>query len=507
MMRKWCTFRTIVLAMLLAVLLCGQSFFDLPGSRVLAQQQKAGNKDAKKDAKKEKKQQESDEYYQLLQLFVDTLDQIDRNYVKDVSRRELMEAAIEGMVKKLDRYSDYIPPPDMDRFRTNVENEFGGIGIRVSSENGKIIVISPLYGTPAYLGGILAGDQIIRVDGESTKGFDLSDMVKRLKGPLGSEVTLTVVHPRDGKERTITVKRTLVRVETVLGAHRTESDNWNFYADEERKIGYINITAFGRHTLEELRPALATLKQDDVQALVIDLRFNPGGLLSSAISISDLFISTGKIVSTTGRNSPHNQWNAHKTGSYEGFPMVVLVNRYSASASEIVSACLQDHQRALIVGERTWGKGSVQNIIELEGGKSALKLTTASYQRPNGKNIHRFPGAKPEDEWGVTPNDGYEVRFSAKEMEEFGTYRRQIDILRKDNPRPEGEQAPQFEDRQLNKALEFLVAKLDESEKEKAEKEKAEKEKAAKEKAEKEKAEKEKAPSLTSDIFHQPSPL
>ena len=147
--------------------------------------------------------------------------------------------------------------------------------------------------------------------------------------------------------------------------------------------------------------------------------------------------------------------------------MVVLVNRYSASASEIVSACLQDHQRALIVGERTWGKGSVQNIIELEGGKSALKLTTAGYHRPNGKNIHRFPGATPEDEWGVKPNTGYEVRFSSKELQDLGSYRRKIDILRKDNPRPEGEEAPQFDDRQLNKALDFLLTRLSEAEAEK----------------------------------------
>jgi carboxyl-terminal processing protease len=150
--------------------------------------------------------------------------------------------------------------------------------------------------------------------------------------------------------------------------------------------------------------------------------------------------------------------------------MVVLVNRYSASASEIVSACLQDHQRAMIVGERTWGKGSVQNIIELEGGKSALKLTTAGYHRPNGKNIHRFPGATPEDEWGVKPNTGYEVRFSLKELQDLGAYRRKIDVLRKDNPRPEGEEAPQFDDRQLNKALDFLFVQLSEAEAKKDEK-------------------------------------
>tara|TARA_B100000809_G_scaffold165454_1_gene162720 strand:+ start:4169 stop:5662 length:1494 start_codon:yes stop_codon:yes gene_type:complete len=481
-MRKWHLLRRIVLAILPVMLLVGSALCPLAISPVLAQQDPPGEK--KEGAEEEKtedqaneKDLESAEYFELLQLFVDTVDQIDRNYVNDVSRRELMEAAIEGMIKKLDQYSNYIPPPDMERFRSNVENEFGGIGIRISSENDKITVISPLYGTPAYKGGILAGDQITRIDGESIEQFSLEDTVKKLKGPLGSEVTLTVVHPRDGKERTITVKRELVRVETVLGARRNADDSWNYYSDEDRKVGFIQVTGFSRHTLSELRRVMATLKENDLQALVLDLRFNPGGLLSSAIAISDLFISTGRIVSTEGRNSPRNEWNAHKSGSYEGFPMVVLVNRYSASASEIVSACLQDHQRALIIGERTWGKGSVQNIIELEGGKSALKLTTAGYHRPNGKNIHRFPDATPEDEWGVKPNDGYDVRFSLKELQGLGAYRRQVDILRKDNPLPEGEAAPSFDDRQLNKAMEFLLAQLDKAEAEKGKEKKDSEEK------------------------------
>ena len=148
-----------------------------------------------------------------------------------------------------------------------------------------------------------------------------------------------------------------------------------------------------------------------MRGLILDLRFNPGGLLAAAIEVSDLFIATGRIVSTKGRNSPERVWDAQKEGTFDGFPMVVLVNRYSASASEIVAACLQDHKRAVIVGERTWGKGSVQNVIELEDGHSALKLTTAGYRRPSGKNIHRFPDAKESDEWGVMPDNGYEVKL------------------------------------------------------------------------------------------------
>lgn len=407
---------------------------------------------------------EDKEYLELLRLFVDTLDQIDRNYVEDVSRRELLEAAIEGMVNKLDQYSNYISPTEMDRFRSNVENEFGGIGIRVSSEGGKITIISPMYGTPAYKQGVLAGDEILEIEGESTKGFVLDDVVKRLKGKIGSEVTLTLKHPRDEKPRTITVRRELVRVQTVVGYRRNESDDsWIYYADDEQKIAYIHLTSFGRHTIDELRATMSQLKKDEFEALVLDLRFNPGGLLSSAIEVSDMFISSGRIVSTEGRNAPRSEWSAHKKGTFEGFPMAIVANRYSASASEIVSACLQDHKRAIVVGERTWGKGSVQNIIQLEGGKSALKLTTAGYRRPSGTNIHRGKEAKPEDEWGVVPDDGYRIRFSDDEIKGLGQFRRDVDILRKDNPRAEDEQAPSFTDRQLDAAVALLQEKLMES--------------------------------------------
>ena len=178
------------------------------------------------------------------------------------------------------------------------------------------------------------------------------------------------------------------------------------------------------------------LQAEKLRGLILDLRFNPGGLLTAAVDTSDLFISEGRIVSTEGRNSPARVWDAHKEGTFEGFPMVVLVNRFSASASEIVAACLQDHKRAVIVGERTWGKGSVQNLIELEDGRSALKLTTASYRRPSGKNIHRFPDAKESDEWGVTPDAGYKIELGDSEMLALIQARRQRDILQPPRPPP-----------------------------------------------------------------------
>jgi len=391
------------------------------------------------DAAETPPSEEDREYYELLRLFADTMDQIERNYVKPVDRRELMEAAIRGALSELDPYSNYIGPDDLDRFRNVIDAEFGGIGIQVSVENGQLRVISPLVGTPAYRAGLQAGDHIIEIEGESTRGISLDEAVRRMKGPIGSEVHVKIFHPHDATEDEVALRREIIRVTTVLGDLRNDQNEWEFEYDSARKIGYIRLTSFSRSTARELRKALDSLKVRGMLALVLDLRFNPGGLLSAAVDISDMFVSNGLIVSTEGRNTKKRAWHAHPSDTYGGFPMVVLVNRYSASASEIVSACLQDHERAIVIGERSWGKGSVQNVIDLENGTSALKLTTASYQRPSGKNIHRFAGAKEEDEWGVFPNEGYEIKLENAEMSSLLTYRRTRDIVR--NSTTDGEPA------------------------------------------------------------------
>jgi carboxyl-terminal processing protease len=370
-----------------------------------------------------------DEYYDLFRSLADTVDQVERNYVQEVDRRELMEAAIKGVLSKLDPYSNYISPGEFSGFKTSVESQFGGIGIQITIDDGQLKVLSPLVGTPAYRAGIQAGDRIIKVEGEPSKGIDVDEAVRRLKGEAGTTVTFTVLHAIDNSEETVTLKREVIHVDTVMGDRRKPNDEWNFMLDDDKRIGYIRLTAFSRDTAGDLRKALEDLAGRNLRGLILDLRFNPGGLLSSAVDVSDLFLSSGKIVSTKGRSVPEHTWEAKKEGTFEGFPMVVLVNRYSASASEIVSAALQDHNRAVNIGERTWGKGSVKNVIELESGKSALKLTTASYQRPNGHNIHRFPNAKETDEWGVKPNDGYMIRLSDRELGRLVQYRRERDIL------------------------------------------------------------------------------
>jgi carboxyl-terminal processing protease len=398
-------------------------------------------KPPEKKAEEPKPPKEDD--YELYALLVDAIDQVQRNYVKEMDRRALIEAAIEGVLDKLDPYSAYINPEQMGRFRGTVENEFGGIGIQLAPDPRQLTIFSPLVGTPAYRAGLLAGDRIVEIEGQSTEDMRIEEAIRRLKGEPGTKVKLAVIRPGKDEKIEVTLTRENIHVDTVLGDRRKADDSWDFMLQPKEHIGYVRVTAFSRDTARELRTVLRRLRSDKLRGLILDLRFNPGGLLSSAIEVSDLFISEGRIVSTKGRNTPEQAWDAKKEGTFEGFPMVVLVNRYSASASEIVAACLQDHQRAVIIGERTWGKGSVQNVIELEGGKSLLKLTTASYRRPNGKDIHRFFDRKDQQEWGVTPDKGFELKLSDAEMEELLLDRRQRDVVHPNHGKPEKSEQPE----------------------------------------------------------------
>ena len=397
---------------------------------------------------------------ELLQLFADTLDQVERNYVQPIDRRELMEAAIRGMLTKLDPHSAYIPPAELDRFKSSVENEFGGIGVTVTLESGQLTVVSPILGSPAYRAGIRAGDALAEIDGQATTGWTIDEAVRKVKGKAGTTVKIMVKHAESGKVETLEMPRELVRVDSVLGDRRKADDTWNYFLDEEKKIGYVRITNFSRHTTDELRTAVGELTRAGMTGLIVDLRFNPGGLLSTAIEVSDLFVADGRIVSTAGRSGPQRVWDAQKDGTFEGFPIAVLINHTSASASEILAACLQDHYVATIIGERTWGKGSVQNVIELEEGKSALKLTTAGYLRPSGKNIHRREGAADADEWGVRPDAGFELKLTADENDAYLTDRRKRDAIvahPADMPPPTGERKY---DKQLQMAVDHLLQKI-----------------------------------------------
>jgi carboxyl-terminal processing protease len=444
---------------------------------------------AKKVEAKAKPVRELDDY-ELQRLLVDTIDQVQRNYVREIPRRRIVEAAIKGILAELDPYSSYISPEEIDRFRSMVESEFGGIGVQVEIDRHEgLKVVSPMVGTPAYRAGLIAGDRIVEIDGKPTQGITMDEAMQRIKGPEGSQIAIKVIHPGKTTPEEVKVKRQAIHVETVLGDHRKHDDTWDYLIDSAKRIAYIRVTSFSRDTASDLRKVLAELQKEKIRGLVLDLRFNPGGLLTSAVEVSDLFIADGRIVSTAGRNSPERVWNAHKEGTFEGFRMAILVNRYSASASEIVSACLQDHKRAVVVGERTWGKGSVQNVISLDDygdepagaknaarheSRSALKLTTAGYRRPSGKNIDRAPDAKETDEWGVRPDSGLEVRLTDEELYTMMTDRRSRDIVQPkhpgEKPKPEkpAPQKPQPKpepkvpgaDRQLQTALDFLTAEL-----------------------------------------------
>jgi carboxyl-terminal processing protease len=398
-----------------------------------------------------------EQYFELMRVFADTFEQIERNYVKDVDRRKLVEAALRGMMEELDPYSNYISPDDLARFNVQVEQEFSGIGIQVTidAHSKRLTVTSPLPGTPAYKAGVKAGDTIMEINGKTTEKMTIDDAVKVLKGKEGDEVTVGVLHQGSSQIEQLKMPRAKIHVATVQGDSYTTDGKWNFMIDPERKIGYVRLSAFSRNTAAELKKALNELKAQGMLGLVLDLRFNPGGLLTSAVEVADLFIEEGKIVSTKGRNQEERVQYAKKAGTFSGFPMAVLVNRYSASASEIVSAALQDHKRAVVVGERTWGKGSVQNVIELESGKSALKLTTASYHRPSGKNIHRFPDSKDSDEWGVMPDENYLIPFTIPEMQTYLDFRKQRDVLSKEGP-PKTD----YVDKQLARAEEYVIEQL-----------------------------------------------
>lgn len=415
--------------------------------------------------------EQDDEYYELFRTLVDVMHQVEQNYVEPIDRKELLQAAIRGVLQKLDPHSNYIPPEKINEFRTSIENEFGGVGLQVTIERGQLTVISPIYGAPAHRAGVLAGDRILDIEGTSTKGMSLDEATQLLKGRPGTRVSFTVFHPATGRTEKITVVREVVRIETVLGDTRKPNGEWDFMIDHQQKIGYIRMTAFGRETASDLRRAIQQLQKEGLRGLILDLRFNPGGLLSAAVDVSDMFISQGRIVSTRDRNGRERTWEATQPGTLGDFPLVVLINRYSASASEIVSACLQDHGRAVIMGERSFGKGSVQSVIELGGGESALKLTTASYHRPSGANIHRFENMTEADTWGVTPNEGFRIDLTDSELLQLVDFRRDRDILRTPGQEPPLEApepgqrtaprvSPNFVDRQLQKALAHLSTAL-----------------------------------------------
>jgi carboxyl-terminal processing protease len=368
--------------------------------------------------------QDGDDVYRGVRLLGEAVRLVREHYVTEVDNRKLYEHAIQGMLQGQDRFSAFISEEELPDFRKQIEGVFGGIGVVIGQQNGWIMVISPIEDGPSYREGVLAGDRFIEIEGKSTDGMTLDDAVKMLTGKPGTKVTFKVIHEADLKEETFTITREIIHVKTVKGMTRDEQSQWQYIVDKDAGVACIRVTSFTNDTVDDLRKAIEEAKRQGMKSLILDLRFNGGGVLKGAIGMVDLFISEGVIVSTRGRSDPEEVHRATAEGTLEYFPMAVLVNDRSASASEIVAGALQDHGRAIVIGERTFGKGSVQNIFPLDNGRAAMRLTVAKYYLPSGRCLHREDDSK---EWGVDPL--IEVKMTPKEYAEVFIARRNSEVI------------------------------------------------------------------------------
>lgn len=369
--------------------------------------------------------------YSWLDPLIDVQTMVNRDFVTEPDRDALRDGAIQGMLDSLgDPYTEFIPAQDVAEFDKQTRGQFVGIGAEVRMQDGWLLIVSPLEDSPAYRAGVMANDRVTAIDGESTFNKTVNDCIEMLTGEAGTPVTITV--ERAGQELEFTIERARIATPTIKGVHRID-DKWDFWIDPEQKIAYIRLTQFTTDAVEDFEAAIRPLVDQGLRGLVLDLRFNPGGLLPAAIDLSDLFLKDGLIVSTKGRSRPEQKVLAQEQGTLPDFPMVVLINRQSASAAEIVSGALHDNNRAITLGERTYGKGSVQSVVALPSGAGQLKITEAHYFLASGRMIHRTDDSV---EWGVDPSPGFYVPMSDDELREMLTIRRQEEIIR---PRSEDE--------------------------------------------------------------------
>ncbi|MDP6110870.1 MAG: S41 family peptidase [Planctomycetota bacterium] len=386
--------------------------------------------------------------YPEYELLARMMERIRKSYVSDVDQKKLFLGAMDGVAEELDPYSQYLPPREAKELKVDTEGQYGGLGIQISlrkprgRSKDQLVVVTPIEDTPAYRAGVLAGDFIIAIDGKSTDGFTIPRAVDLLRGKPGSEVTLTLANDVDRKTRKVTLKRARIRIQSVKGYKRLPEGGWNYWADHENKIGYIRITQFQEKTVLSMDKVVKTLVADGLKGLILDLRNNPGGLLNIAIDMADRFTDRGIIVLTKGRSKDaYHEYKAKPGDDYSKFPLVVLVNGSSASASEIVAGCLQDRKLAAVVGDRSYGKGSVQSIFSLVDNTHKLKLTTAHYYTPTGRNIHRLEGAKATDDWGVIPD--VTVKLSRDDMIALRRNSLDMEIIKRREEKKEGPEKPE----------------------------------------------------------------
>ena len=324
--------------------------------------------------------------YKKIDLFGEVLEKINKEYVDEINQSESMDSAINGLLQSLDPYSAYMSPKILDQMQTETSGEFGGLGIEVSMEAGVVKVISPIDDTPASKAGLKAGDYIVKINNIQVQGKSLAEAVDLMRGPVGSGIELTVRRRGEKKALTFNIVREIIEIQSVKSEIL------------ENNIGYVRLTSFNENSSNQIKKQVEKLKKNEsINAFILDLRNNPGGLLSQAITISDFFLDNGEIVSTKKRKKSENRkWFAKKGDITDGKTLLVLINYGSASASEIVAGALKDHKRAIIVGENSYGKGSVQSIIPLKN-KGAIRLTVAKYYLPSGKSISEV-GVRPDIE-------------------------------------------------------------------------------------------------------------
>jgi carboxyl-terminal processing protease len=363
--------------------------------------------------------------YRWLDPIIDLRALIVGSYVDPIDATAMQRAAMEAMTKALgDPYTVYIPPADEGAFRRQLSGSYVGIGVELDLDDGRPIVITAIDGSPAMEAGILAGDTILSVDGKSTEGIGAATLESLLPGAPGT-VAVLVIRRADGNERTLNVPRRVVETPSVKGILR-DADGWRFTIDSDRRVAYIRIAQFNDRTVAEVDAALARIRADGVSGIILDLRDNGGGSLTAAVGVVDRFISEGAIVSIRGRGDTGRTWDATSSPEDLHIPMVVLVNQGSASASEVVAGALRDNGCAKIIGTRSYGKGSVQDVLQLPDGAGTVKITTARYYLPSGTSPHRAVGAS---RWGVEPDTGFRVpmteeqsiaRAAARQLREAG---------------------------------------------------------------------------------------
>lgn len=390
---------------------------------------------------------------------------------EDLPRTRALDVALQQMLKHLDKYTTYIDEETLARWKIDVEGQFTGIGIQIRKDSAtdQLLVVTPIRNSPAHRAGIKTGDIITKVlrDVDSngkpldppevieTKGLPLSDAVKKILGKRGTKVKLFVKREGEDQPLEFTITRAPIEVESVMGFKRKKNADWDFMIDHDNKIGYIRLTNFARGSYRDLLGAMEDLTRQGVKGFIFDLRFNPGGLLTSAIQISDLFINDGVIVSIRPRVGRGKTYKGDAEGSLLDFPMVCLINGQSASGSEIVSACLQDNHRALLIGERSYGKGRVQNIQPF--GKGELKMTTATFWRPSNKNLDKLSTkGREQDEWGVTPDRV--IKLPRSEMGTLYDHLHDAEVIRSGASKEP--KKTEFKDRQLDEALKYLRGQI-----------------------------------------------